>query len=221
MQSGKENNKSSKFEHMKKNLLLVVFLMGYSSANSFAQDGIQIGVEVAPSWVLNTHRNLSTGVRSSESGYGFNIGVPVRFGVSESMTCTTGLNYEYIAFDNRVNNTLISSNRFNGINLPLGLSYGLSGNWNVNGGVGLKYLFMTRAWSGFAVDISNSVNQFQPYVTAGVSTQSEVSIGTVEYGLNARFHPINVWESSAPQAANNTSKIVAFDLSIKFFLFSL
>lgn len=197
------------------------FLVILFPLNLKAQEGLKVGLEVAPSWVVNTHRNLSTGVRSSESGYGFNVGIPIKYGFSETTSLITGLTYEYIAFDNRVNNTLISSNRFGAINVPLVLGYQLSGNWNLNGGVGFKYVFLSRAWSGFAVDISNAVNQIQPYLNLGVSTQTEWSTTTVEYGLNARFHPINIWESTAAQAANNTSKIVAFDLSLKFFLFDL
>ena len=200
---------------------LLISLLLFTPFTSGAQEGLKIGLEVAPSWVLNTHRNLSTGVRSSESGYGFNVGIPLKYGFSETTSFNSGITYEYIAFDNRVNNTLISSNRFGAINVPLILGYQLSSNWNFNGGVGFKYVFLSRAWSGFAVDISNAVNQIQPYVNIGVSTQSQWSSTTVEYGLNARFHPINIWESSAAQSANNTSKIVAFDLNLKFYLFDL
>lgn len=202
---------------IKKICLIVSIWVG---SMTYAQEGFQLGLELSPSWMLNTHRNLVTGLRSSESGYGFNAGVPIKYWFSEYMGFESGVSFEYMAFDNRFNNTLVSSNRFASINMPLTFIYQMSGNWYAHGGVGAKYQLMNRTWSGFAVDISSSVNQFQPYAALGVSTLIERDQGVFELGVMGRYHVINLWAEGTAQAAGNTSKVVSFDLMLKFFLFN-
>jgi hypothetical protein len=197
-------------------LIILLFL----TTNVKAQEGFHLGVEISPAFVLNSHRNLTTSLRSSESGYGFNVGIPMKYFWSEYMGIETGLTFEYMAFDNRFNNTLISSNRFGSINMPLTLIYEVAGDWYVHGGVGAKYQFLNRGWSGFAVDIGSAVNKVQPYVALGVSTFLERDKGMFELGVMGRYHFLNLWNESSPQSAGSTSKIISFDIMLKFFLFN-
>jgi hypothetical protein len=197
-------------------LIILLFL----TTNVKAQEGFHLGVEISPAFVLNSHRNLTTSLRSSESGYGFNVGVPLKYFWSEYMGLESGLTFEYMAFDNRFNNTLISSNRFGSLNMPLTLIYQVAGDWYVHGGVGAKYQFLNRAWSGFAVDIGSAVNKVQPYVALGVSTFLERDKGIFELGVMGRYHFLNLWNESSPQSAGSTSKIISFDIMLKFFLFN-
>ncbi len=192
----------------------------FLSSLSFAQEGFHLGVEVSPSWMLNTHRNTTTGLRSSESGYGFNAGVPIKYFFNEYMGIESGVSFEYMAFDVRVNNALQFSNRFGSVNFPLTILYQVSGNWYTHAGAGFKYQFMNKSWSGFSVDIGPSVNKIQPYVALGVSTLIERDKGLFELGAMARYHFINLWAAGSPQGAAGTSKVVSFDLMLKFFLFN-
>lgn len=201
-----------------KNILFTMLL--FLSSLSFAQEGFHLGVEVSPSWMLNTHRNTTTGLRSSESGYGFNAGVPIKYFFNEYMGIESGVSFEYMAFDVRVNNALQFSNRFGSVNFPLTILYQVSGNWYTHAGAGFKYQFMNKSWSGFSVDIGPSVNKIQPYVALGVSTLIERDKGLFELGAMARYHFINLWAAGSPQGAAGTSKVVSFDLMLKFFLFN-
>ena len=214
MANGKEG---CKFTAMRK---IVLITLMFVSSISFSQEGFHLGLEISPGWMVNTHRNLTTGLRSSESGYGFNAGLPVKYFFNEHTGIESGVSFEYMAFDNRFNNTLISSNRFGSINFPVTLIHQISGSWYAHGGLGLKYQMMNRAWSGFAVDISPVVNKVQPYLALGVSTLLERDQGTFEFGAMARYHFINLWSEGSPQAAGSTSRIISFDLMLKFFLFN-
>jgi hypothetical protein len=195
---------------------ILVLLVSLSSL-PFAQKGFRLGVEVSPSWVLNAHRNKTTTIRTFESGYGFNVGLPLKYHFNEYSGIESGLSFEYYAFDNRANNILVSSNRFASIHLPLTYLYQITGDWYAHFGGGIRYQIMNRAWSGWSVDISPVVNRVQPYLALGASTFLERDNGMFELGLMTRYHFINLWKESAPQAAGSTSKIVSFDLLLRFY----
>ncbi|MEX1001850.1 MAG: hypothetical protein WDZ35_07035 [Crocinitomicaceae bacterium] len=197
-----------------------LFLLFASSSFVYSQEGLQLGVEVSPAWNLNTHRSKATGIRSSESGYGFNVGIPLKWWYAENMAFHSGLNFEYMAFDNRVNNTLIGSNRYGSIHLPLFLNYKLSGGWVALFGGGINYQFFNQAWSGFGVDISSQINQFQPYLGAGVSTLMERDNGVFEFGAQARYHFLELWAPGTPTVDDFTSKILSLDLILRYYLWN-
>ena len=190
------------------------------SVNSKAQTGFQLGLEISPVWNLNTHYNKILGFGQAESGYGFNVGVPVKWWFREGVSLQTGLTFEYMAFDNRVNNTLLSSQRFGSIHLPLMFNIALNGNWYGAVGGGVNYNVFNQAWSGFSVDISNQINSFQPYIGAGVNTLLERDKGVFEFGIQGRFHFIQLLNDTAPQATDFSSNILSLDLILRFYLFN-
>jgi hypothetical protein len=196
--------------------LLILIL----STTSYAQEGLQLGLEISPAWVVNTHKQKGVGIRSAESGYGFNLGVPIKWWFSETMAFQSGLTFEYTAFDNRVNNTLQSSVRFGSIHLPLMLNYAMSGNWYLLFGGGVNYNIINQSWAGFGVDISSQVNAFQPYAGLGISTLMERDKGVFEFGVTSRYHFIDLWKADAIyfDSENYTSKILSFDLLLRFYL---
>lgn len=195
----------------------VLFLGLVITSISLAQEGFQLGLEASPSWDLHTHRNTTTGIRSSESGYGFNIGVPVKYWFSENAALHSGLTFEYMAFDNRVNNTLISSLRFGSLNVPVMINYKLSGGWLVNFGAGVKYHVLNQSWAGFGVDISNQINSFQPYAGFGISTLMERDNGTFELGARGRYHFLELYQDWTSNAEDFNNRIISFDLILRFY----
>lgn len=185
-----------------------------------SQSGFQLGLEISPAWNLNVHYNSILGFGPAESGYGFNVGVPVKWWFRENMSLQTGLTFEYMAFDNRFNNTLLSSRRYGSIHLPLMFNLGLNGNWYGAFGAGINYNVFNQAWSGFSVDISSEINSFQPYVGAGVNTLIERDKGVFEFGIQGRFHFLQLLNDTAPQATDFSSNILSLDLLLRFYLFN-
>lgn len=197
---------------------LIVICLLLISVESHAQNGFQLGLEISPAWNLNTHYNKILGFGPAESGYGFNVGVPVKWWFKENISLQTGLTFEYMAFDNRVNNTLLSSQRHGSVNLPLMFNLALSGSWYASFGAGLKYNFLNQAWSGFSVDISSQINSFQPYFGGGVNTLIERDKGVFEFGIQGRYHFIQLLNETAPQSTDFSSNILSLDLILRFYL---
>ncbi|MCB9223293.1 MAG: outer membrane beta-barrel protein [Crocinitomicaceae bacterium] len=205
---------------MRKSLLILLLIIN-SSNLSLSQEGLQLGVDVSPCWVLNTHRQKSSGIRSAESGYGFNAGLALKYWFSEKVAVNSGLTFEYNAFDNRFNNQLISSRRFGSLHLPVMVNYAMSGNWYLLFGGGINYNVINQSWSGYGVDISSQINAFQPYGGIGVSTLMERDKGLFEFGVTSRYHFLELWKSDAVlfDVSNFTSRILSFDLILRFYLF--
>ncbi len=203
--------------------MLKKFIICFSlllSLNTKAQSGFQLGLEVSPVWNLNVHYNKVLGFGPADGGYGFNIGVPVKWWFKENISLQTGLTFEYMAFDNRVNNTLLSSQRHGSINLPIMFNLALSDTWYGVFGTGVNYNVFNQAWSGFSVDISSQINSFQPYIGAGVNTLLERDKGVFEFGVQGRFHFIQLLNENAPQSNDFSSNILSLDLLLRFYLFN-
>lgn len=197
-------------------LLLLVLTL----STSFAQKGFKLGVEASPAWYINIQRQASTSLISNTNGYGFNLGVPVRWGFSETMALQTGLNFEMMLFDVRFNKQLQSSNRHGSIHIPLQLSYALSGGWNLLMGTGLNYMILNKQWYlGLTSDISIATNKAQPYAALGISTMMERGSGIFELGVIGRFHFIDLYNGdttfSDPDFRN---WIFSIDLSLRYYL---
>lgn len=183
-----------------------------------AQEGASIGVHLSTSFQLNSHRDKQTTIWSSESGYGFNMGVPVRFGYAEDRAFTTGLDYEYLAFDNRVNNFLQSSLRFHSLHIPATLHFNVISSWFISTGAGANLVFRSRLFvPGSTVNISNSINPFQPYLSLGIGTLGNRGDGLFELSAQARYHFLDVYKKSYPLFEVVTSKIVSFDLVMRYY----
>lgn len=200
--------------------IFCIILITIFSLNSIAQEGIQVGVEISPAWDINIQRPEAAGITSAFTGYGFNVGVPVKGWVSETIALQSGLTFEYMAFDNRVNNTLFSSERYGSLNLPVMLNYALSGNWYFLFGAGVNYNLFVQSWSGFSLNILSLRTKFQPYAALGVTTMMEREKGVFELGAQARYHFLELNAATTTLAIDNNSNVLSFDLLLRFYLFN-
>lgn len=200
---------------MKNTFFILCFIL--LGAHVFGQNW-QIGLDLKPSFLLNTHRNKQTTLWSSESGYGFSLGIPIKKEVGEKNAIIVALDYEYNAFDNRVDNYLVSSTRLHSLNLPFVYSIGITEDWHFDLGAGLRYIFKSSYFvPGIAISIQNSINQIQPFISAGASTVLSRGSGTYELGAQIRFHCLNLWNKDYPQSAISSSNVLTFELSFRYF----
>lgn len=198
--------------------LRILFVYFILSQTAVAQDGFNIGAKIATSFHLNTHRNKQTTIWSSESGYGFAVGLPMRFGYADGRTFVSGLDYEYVAFDNRVNNYLVSSTRFHYLHIPATIHFNLISSLFISTGAGVNLVLRGIAFvPGTSLNISNSINPFQPYLSLGIGTSAERGGGIFELSAQARYHFLDIWKKDYPQHAITTSKIVSMDLVMRFY----
>lgn len=201
---------------MKRSIIFLLFFC--LSKNLVAQDGLQIGASVTTGLALQTHRSKTTGIWSSQSGYGFSFGIPFKYWTSETRAFNFGLDYEYVAYDNRVNNNLVSSTRYHSLHLPLTYNINLFSTWYAAVGTGLNYFIRSRTFSpGNTVDISNSANPFQPYLSLGINTLAKRGSGFFELGVQARYHFLDLWKKTYPNFNVTTSKILSMDLVMRFY----
>ncbi|MBK9192502.1 MAG: hypothetical protein IPM77_13920 [Crocinitomicaceae bacterium] len=195
---------------------LILFLTGAEVA--LAQGNILVGAEVNTSFHLNSHRNKGTKIWSSESGYGFSAGVPLMFVNSDTRRFITGIQYEYVSFDNWANNQLVASTRFHSVHIPLGVQFDIMKPWYYSLGTGMNYNFRSRTFSpGNNVDISNSANPLQPYISAGLGSMVERGTGVFDLGIQIRYHFLDMWRKTYPVYAATSSKVISLDLMMRFY----
>ena len=200
-------------------LLLIIFLGTMLQPAAHAQDGFNTGAHVSTSFQLITHRDKGTKIWSSESGYGFSAGVPFRFGYAEDRSFVTGLDYEYMAFDNRINGNLVTSMRMQSLHVPLQFNFKLVSTlfWSTGGGI--NYQFRAQVFNyGNNISISNNTNPFQPYVSLGIGSLSQRGNGLFELGIQTRYHFVDMWKKSYPLYDAVSSKVLSFDLVMRFYL---
>ncbi|MBI3133078.1 MAG: outer membrane beta-barrel protein [Bacteroidetes bacterium] len=203
---------------MKPVITLIALLIVFQAA-IFAQDGFNTGAHISTSFQLNSHRNKGTKIWSSESGYGFSAGVPFRFGYAEERAFVTGVDYEYMAFDNWANNSLVSSMRLHSVHIPLQLNFDLVANWFISAGTGMNYLFRSRIFTpGSNVSIAGSINAIQPYLSLGIGSISSRGGGLFELGAQARYHFLDAWKKTYPLHEVTTSNFISLDLVMRFYL---
>lgn len=202
---------------MKVQLFFVLLLLASSEMVS-AQGNIFMGAQVNTSFHLNSHRNKGTKIWSSESGYGFSAGLPVMFANSDSRRLITGIQYEYVSFDNWANNQLIASTRFHSIHVPLGFQFDIMKPWYYSLGTGINYNFRSRTFSpANNVDISGSANPIQPYLSAGIGSMVERGNGLFDLGIQLRYHFLDMWRKTYPVYAATSSKVISLDLNMRFY----
>lgn len=203
---------------MKRILAIASILL---TLNLPAQEGFQMGLELSPAWNVNIQRQEGIALRTYTSGYGFNIGVPVKWWAYESLALQTGLTFEFMAFDNRIGNSLSSSNRHGSIHLPVMFNYALSSNWYVLFGGGVNYNVLNYQWTPIGnLGLTAVTNNFQPYGGLGLSTLMERDKGVFELGAQGRFHFIDLYKSSTFSAAGIINRILTFDLVLRYYLFN-
>lgn len=202
---------------MKKGVCIILLILSWQSL--IAQEGIQIGASVSTGLQLQTHRSKTTGIWSSQSGYGFSFGVPVKYWTSETRALNTGLDYEYASFDNWANNNLVSSTRYHSFHIPISYNLNLISSWYASLGTGVNYFFRSRTFSpANNVDIGSITNPFQPYLSLGINTFGGRGSGFFELGIQARYHFLDLWKKSHPTFLVTTSKILSLDLVMRFYL---
>lgn len=199
-------------------LSILLFLSIFPASNG--QEGFKLGVEATPSWHFNIQRQASTALLSNTGGYGFNLGVPIKWGFSESMALQTGLGFEMMLFDQRFNKVLLSSNRHGSIHVPLQLSFALSGGWNFLAGGGLNYCIYNNQWTQLgSINISAATNKVQPYLAAGVSTLMDRGNGMFELGLMGRYHFIDLYNGETTFSDPDFKNwIFSADLVLRYYL---
>tara|TARA_B100000809_G_scaffold245188_1_gene271880 strand:+ start:239 stop:829 length:591 start_codon:yes stop_codon:yes gene_type:complete len=190
--------------------LLLLFIF---STFSYSQN-TNFGIEVSPSFELQSIKNKNTGLLSSISGYGFNIGMPIKFNVDNEKSISSGITYEFTAFDNKINNYLASSLRLNSLNVPLIYNIPVIQGFYFNTGIGINYIFLSKQFGGgIWLNTNTIVNQFQPYLAAGLSTLVDLGTNNYELGVNARYHLIDIWKNTDQTRTN----IIAIDLNMKYY----
>lgn len=204
---------------MNKLIFSVLVVVG-SAFSVIAQQKFHLGIEASPAWDINAQKQKTTGIRTSVSGYGFNIGVPIKWFFKENIALQTGLGFEYMVFDNRFNGTLISSERYGQAHVPLMFNYGITDSWFANFGAGINYTLFASSWAGNAVNVTNQTKQFQPYVGLGASTLVERDKGMFELGAQVRYHFLELFADGTVLANQYNSRIISFDLLLRFYLFN-
>lgn len=183
-----------------------------------AQDGFSMGANVATGFQLNSHRQKQTGIWSSESGYGFALGVPLRFGYADERAFVTGLDYEYFSFDNWVNGNLINSTRFHAFHVPATFQFNLISSLYATAGAGVNYLFRSRYFApGSNISIGSTVQPFQPYISLGVASIAERGNGIFELSVATRFHFLDLRNKNYINFDAVSSRLISFDLGMKFY----
>lgn len=181
---------------------------------------IHLGVDVSPGWNLNSHRTNTT-AWYAEHGYGINAGLAVKYFYNEYNAFQTGLNFEYVSFDNWFDNQLVSSLRFGSLHVPLlaNIELGFAESMYIYLGGGVNYLVLNKNITyGIKNDISPSIDKFQPYAALGVNTFTERNSGYFEFGVLGRYHFMELWDEDYPQVEAFSSHIVALDLLIRYYI---
>jgi len=192
--------------------LICFFGMILIQTLSYSQSNFSLGIEVSPSVKFQTIRNKSTGLFTSLSGYGFNIGLPIKYDLGDYKTISTGVLYEFAAFDTRINTYLINSLRLNSVTVPIVYNYSVTKNYYVNMGGGVNYIFTSKEFGGGVwTNVNQIVNQIQPYVSLGGSLLKNSN--SYELGVNARYYLLSIWNMNTLTSTN----IVSIDLNMKYF----
>ena len=194
--------------------LVVLFLLILNGTLVSSQNEFSLGIEVSPSVKLQTIRNKVTGLFTSFSGYGFNLGLPIKYSLEDNRSISFGVLYEFTAFDNRVNTMLVNALRLNTVSVPLVYNYSINENYYVNMGGGVNYVFKSREYGGgLWTNVNEIVNPFQPYLCFGGSMLQSRQENIYEIGVNARCHILNLWRLNTSTSIN----IVSLDLNLKYF----
>ncbi len=203
---------------MKWRVLVAILVIGQFAR---AGDGVKVGFGISPSLRINAHHSKIIKTWQFQTGYGFNAGIPVRVTMLQSaakMGFTTGLFYDYTAFDQLQFGVLASSFRLSGVQVPIMINYPIRGTWFADFGGGVTYYFLTTGLSGgYRVNINSDVQQFQPWLGFGVHNLIERGAGNFELGLNIRAAFLELFEKDYPGVAAATSNILCIDGNIRFY----
>ncbi len=184
-----------------------------------AQNKWQFGVNISPAWKLNLHKSKLTTLRTSESGYGFTLGVPVKYWINDYSSFNTGIDYDFTSFDNITNNQLVSSFRINSVQVPLIVNSNLKKSWYAMWGAGVVYNFSVRDLNiQGGSDLSGFSNRIQPYLGLGINTLLERDFGYFELGVLGRYQLLDIWTKDYPPAEAVTSHLLSIDFLLRFYI---
>jgi hypothetical protein len=140
--------------------------------------------------------------------------MPIKRMLDDDHSYSTGITYEFTAFDNRINNFLISSLRLSSINIPIAYNLPFLEKFYLNMGGGANLVFVSKQFAGINwVSTNANMRQFQPYISLGTSTLVDRGDSSYELGLNARYHVFNLWKNTLQTSTN----IVGIDLNMKYY----
>lgn len=198
-------------------ITLFIFLFVAFQLN--AQEGVNIGFSASPSWKINMTTQKQTGIRSYQSGYGFSAGVPLKYWINDYSAFSSGLEFDFTAFDNFQNGQLVSSVRFNALHLPLMFNVNLSDNWYALIGTGLLLNLSARDLNSvtFGTDITPQTNRLQPYLGVGVCSISESNRGLLEYGVQLRYQVRDIWISDYAPLENFNAHLISADFVLHYY----
>ncbi len=199
-----------------RNLVYIILLL--TSTNVLAQGNWSLGVYIAPSWKINMSKQIQTGLRSSQSGYGFSAGLAVKKELNDFTSFNTGLLYNYAAFDVFASGLLISSFRINSLDLPLLFNTNIKGSWNAMFGGGGVYNMRVRNLDvNFGSDFSNFTNNIQPYLGLGINTKIERADNHILTGLLAKYQLLDIWNKDYIALQNFNSHLVSLDFFFTYY----
>ncbi len=194
-------------------LILILF-----STQVLAQGSWNFGVNIAPSWKINMSRQIQTGLRSSQSGYGFTAGLAVKKEMNDFTSFNTGLLYNYAAFDVFSNGLLVSSFRINSLDLPLLFNTNIKGSWNAMYGAGGVYNMRVRSLDvNLGSDFSNFTNNVQPYLGLGINTKIERADNHILTGLLAKYQLLDIWNKDYVALQNFNSHLISLDFFFTYY----
>ncbi len=202
---------------MKSFFALTILLI--TSLNLFGQNN-RLGVEITPTYHFQLLKNQQTNLRSTVSGQGFSTGIIYQRKFGDFTRFDTGLKFDFIAFNQKSGDFLLTSYRASGLNVPLVFSrnIGLSENWHYVFGGGFSYLFSNRILSlGNWININSTVNQLQPYITLGFKYLPRVD-SHFELVVNGRYGVIDNYTKPTQNSSDANTHLAAFEFSIKYFI---
>ena len=198
---------------------LALIILAVISVHGHAQEGWQFGLNISPSYKLNMAKLQGTGLRTNTGGYGFNLGVPVKYWFNEFTAFNTGLDFEYSAFDSYNNGYLDSSFRFNSLHLPLMFNFHLSGSFYAMAGTGVNYnLRVTDLNSVQSAVVTDLTNKVQPYLGLGVNSLMEKDFGTFEVGVLGRYQLLDIWQADKKPFQSINSHLLTIELLLRFYI---
>ena len=180
---------------------------------------VQLGLDITPSFQFQLLRNQQTLVRSSVSGSGFSTGLIAKAKIKDFTHIQTGVKLEYVAYNQKSGNFLISSYRILGLSVPVlwVQNIGVTENWLYSAGGGVNFNFSNRnLFLGNWVSINQVVNRVQPYLALGLNYLPE-SMPHFEIGALARYHLVDNYTAAQQDLSKVSTHLAAFDLSIKYF----
>ncbi len=198
-------------------VITVIFVL--LSSNSLNAQSYKYGLEISPSFDFQL-QSANNGAWQAIRGNGFLLGAFFDKNIGEHSFIETGLKFEYIAFNDKSGDFLISSFRISSLNVPLLFKQeiGLTQNWFYNAGIGLNYNFLNRQFfTGNWFNANNAVNQWQPYANLGINYLMDERF---ELGMCARYHFINLFKDDPIVSNPTTSKLFSLDFSLRYTLAS-